>query len=163
MEDNHLRAFQDMQAQIGDSFNFNTELRGILFGKGSTMVFMFRGSFSYYTDSEAEGTELENVRPKPCHALPLLSICPFNADFSTTRQLMNSYIYRSPPWTVERGSALCPWDVNYYFLKFKDPQSGTVKMHWNLPPNMAANYDELSALAQTPEVQAGECASAFPP
>jgi hypothetical protein len=29
-------------------------------------------------------------------------------------------------------------------------------MHWNLPPDMQANYDELNASAQTPEAQAGE-------
>ncbi|KAF5325110.1 hypothetical protein D9619_009668 [Psilocybe cf. subviscida] len=119
MEDDQIRALREMQAQAGDGFNFNMELRGILFGKGSTMIFMFGGSFAYYTDREAEGSELEN--------------------------LLNSYLYRSPAWTVERGSSLCPWDVNYYFLRFKDPQSGTVKMHWSLPPNMLANFNALSA------------------
>ena len=66
---------------------------------------------------------------------------------------MNSYLDRSPPWTVERGSSLCPWDVNYFFLKFKDPQSSNIMMHWKLPPDMRANYDELQASAQTPEAQ----------
>ena len=74
-------------------------------------------------------------------------------------QLLNSYINCSPSWTVERGSSLCPWDINYYFLKFKDPQTDTVQMHWSLPPDMQALYDELNRLAQTPEAQAGEYSS----
>lgn len=69
---------------------------------------------------------------------------------------MNEYIHRQPAWTIERGSALCPWNVDYFFLKFKDPQSATIKMHWSLPPNMDAQYHELSDIAATPEGAAGK-------
>lgn len=76
MEDDQIRALQEMQVQAGDGFNFNMELRGILFGKGSTMIFMFGGSFAYYTDREAEGSELENVRPRSYSLFSLLTALP---------------------------------------------------------------------------------------
>ncbi|KAF5325217.1 hypothetical protein D9619_009666 [Psilocybe cf. subviscida] len=81
MEDEQIRLVEEMLTQLGDGFNFGMELRGILFGKGSTMIYMFRGGFAYHTDSEAEGSELEDD--------------------------LNLYANRSPPWTVERGSSLC--------------------------------------------------------
>lgn len=64
MEDEQIHLVEEMPGQLGDGFNFGMELRGILFGKGSTMIYMFRGGFAYHTDSEAEGSELEDVRPR---------------------------------------------------------------------------------------------------
>lgn len=71
-------------------------------------------------------------------------------------QLMNEYVYRQPAWTIERGSVLCPWNIDYFFLKFKDPQSTQIKMHWSLPSSMDAHLNELWAAAETPEGAAGE-------
>jgi hypothetical protein len=81
MENNQIHAVQEIQGQFGVRSNFDTALRGILFGKGSTMIFMFRGSFVYYTDMEAEGSQLENV----CRSPSL-----FVSDYPGIINLMNS-------------------------------------------------------------------------
>lgn len=59
LTEEHLAHVREIQAQIGAAFN--TALRGILLGKGSTMIFMFGSAFSYYTDRDAEGSKLEKV------------------------------------------------------------------------------------------------------
>ncbi|PPQ92998.1 hypothetical protein CVT25_000198 [Psilocybe cyanescens] len=127
MADEQIEKLREMQASVGGEDVFNQGLKGILFGKGMTMIFMFKGGFSYYTDSEAEGGKMES--------------------------LLNEYIYRQPAWTLERGSTLCPWNVDYYFLKFKDPESSTIKMFWSLPQSMADNLADLQATLATPEAQ----------
>ncbi|KAH9484835.1 hypothetical protein JR316_0001737 [Psilocybe cubensis] len=126
LEDEQIDSLQQVKASMGEQL-FDQTLKGIVFGKGMTMIFLFSGSFSYYTDREAEGSQMES--------------------------LLNEYIYRQPSWTVEPGSVLCPWSIDYYFLKFKNPQTGEIKMHWNLPPTMDANLADLQATFNTPEAQ----------
>ncbi|KAF5325109.1 hypothetical protein D9619_009669 [Psilocybe cf. subviscida] len=123
LSDQQLSHLNEIKGQIGEVFD--RALRGILLGKGSTMVFMFAGGFSYYTDDEAEGRILEKV--------------------------MDEYVHRQPAWTIERGSVLCPWNIDYFFLKFKDTQSSRIIMRWNLPQNMDAHLKELQEAAETPE------------
>lgn len=62
MADEQIEKLREMQASVGGEDVFNQGLKGILFGKGMTMIFMFKGGFSYYTDSEAEGGKMESVR-----------------------------------------------------------------------------------------------------
>lgn len=68
---------------------------------------------------------------------------------------MDDYLNRQPPWSVERGSSLCQWNVSYYFLKFKNPQNNSIMMHWNLPDGMSKQLAELKATLATPEAQQG--------
>ncbi|TFK33292.1 hypothetical protein BDQ12DRAFT_727923 [Crucibulum laeve] len=107
--------------------NFDQVIDGILFGKGTTLIFAYKGGFGYYTDNEAEGSKLEKV--------------------------LDEYIYRDPPWTIMRGSSLCLYDIEYYFLKFKDPQSNNIEMRWSLPTTMLEKLGELRTEALTPESQ----------
>lgn len=62
MENAHLDHLRVIQASVGGAAGFDRALTGILFGKGSTMVFMFHGGFSYYTAEEADGGRLEKVK-----------------------------------------------------------------------------------------------------
>lgn len=64
-------------------------------------------------------------------------------------------------WTVERGSALCPWNVNYFFLKFKDPQTNKIQMHRNLPQPMGEDLADLTRIFETPEAKQGIVLSLF--
>lgn len=60
LENEQIDSMRQIQAAIGEDV-FNQTLKGIIFGKGMTMIFLFSGSFSYYTDREAEGGQMENV------------------------------------------------------------------------------------------------------
>lgn len=120
------------------------------------MVFMFAGAFSYYTDDEAEGGQLEKVS-YVSHIYFSPSIAQLFVYYSN--EIMDEYINRQPPWTIERGSVLCPWNIDYFFLKFKDPQTAQIRMHWSLPSSMAAHLTELREAAETPESAAGETIS----
>ncbi|TFK33291.1 hypothetical protein BDQ12DRAFT_670400 [Crucibulum laeve] len=107
--------------------NFDAALEGILFGKGTTMVFIGKQGFAYFTDEEAEGGKMESV--------------------------LNEYIHRNPPWILMHGSSLCLYNIDYYFLKFKDPNSNNIEMRWNLPMPMFEKLAELKAQAARPESQ----------
>lgn len=61
MEDEMIKRMREMQTMVGGVQVFDKALTGILFGKGTTMIFMFKGGFSYYTDDEAEGSNMEKV------------------------------------------------------------------------------------------------------
>ncbi|KAH9484833.1 hypothetical protein JR316_0001735 [Psilocybe cubensis] len=125
LENENIKNLRVIEASVGGPDVFNRALDGILFGKGSTMIFMFKNCFSYYTDHETENTAVE--------------------------KLMDDYINRQPPWTIERGSALCQWNVNYYFLKFRNTQTNAIMMHWNLPDAMAQQLADLKASFATQE------------
>lgn len=70
-------------------------------------------------------------------------------------KLLDDYINRQPPWTIERGSSLCQWNINYYFLKFKNTQTNAVMMHWSLPDAMAQQFADLKATFATQEAKQG--------
>lgn len=151
LSDQQLSHLNEIKGLFGNGFDH--ALRGILLGKGSTMVFMFAGAFSYYTDDEAEGGKLEKVSNISVMHLSLCVVETFDHHFN---QIMDQYVHRQPPWTIERSSVLCPWNSDYFFLKFKDTQSSKIMMHWNLPPNMDAHLKELWEAAESPEGAAGE-------
>lgn len=61
-------------------------------------------------------------------------------------------------YTIERGSCLSSYNVDYFYLKFKNPTDGSIEMRFNLPELMNTKFYELRNLALTPEENAG----AFP-
>ncbi|TFK33290.1 hypothetical protein BDQ12DRAFT_670399 [Crucibulum laeve] len=56
MEDQMIAQINEVRAITP---NFDQLLDGVLFGKGTTQIFMYKGGFGYYTDKEAEGSKLE--------------------------------------------------------------------------------------------------------
>lgn len=68
MDNENIKQLRVVEAGVGGPDVFSRALDGIIFGKGSTMIFMFRvGGFTYYTDKEAEGSQLEKVANKFSH------------------------------------------------------------------------------------------------
>lgn len=62
----------------------------------------------------------------------------------------------SEGWCIERGSPLCLYDSNFFFLKFKKPGQSQIKMHWNLPETVGTKLRELQEQAKLPDEQLGE-------
>ncbi|KAJ6576870.1 hypothetical protein DFH09DRAFT_1450411 [Mycena vulgaris] len=104
--------------------NFDTGLTGIIFGKGKTHIYLFRGGFMADLDDDDVASE--------------------------DHPLYKVFMLYDEGWCIERGSTLCLYDSRFYFLKFG--QSGT-KIHWNLPPQMDVKLRELQAIAKQPEEQ----------
>ncbi|KAJ7218668.1 hypothetical protein GGX14DRAFT_437563 [Mycena pura] len=104
--------------------NFDAALTGMLFGKGKTHILLFKAGFIGYVDDDDDSVE---------HPL---------------YKVLSEY---KEGWCIERGSTLCFYDSQYFFLKFKQPGSTQVKMHWNLPPHIAEKLNELREGAKQPE------------
>ncbi|KAJ6595069.1 hypothetical protein DFH09DRAFT_1136119 [Mycena vulgaris] len=109
---------------------FDAALTGVLFGKGRTNIVLLRDGFAADFDDEISSTD---------H--PLYKIL---AEFS------------EGGWYIDRGSTLCFYDSRFYFLKFKQPGDGGVKMRWNLPRTITARLEELKTLAASPEEHAAQ-------
>ncbi|KAF7334943.1 hypothetical protein MVEN_02244000 [Mycena venus] len=110
--------------------NFDTEITGVLFGKGKTNIMLFRSGFIADFDGDVSSTD---------H--PLYKIL---AEFSDG-------------WCIDRGSSLCFYDNRFYFLKFKRPGGdGSIKMRWNLPRTMTERLEELKVMAQDPTEHAAQ-------
>ncbi|KAJ7362307.1 hypothetical protein DFH08DRAFT_840677 [Mycena albidolilacea] len=110
--------------------NFDTEITGVLFGKGKTHILLARTGFVPDFD-EDEITSTEH---------PLYKIL---AEFIDG-------------WCIDRGSQLCFYDSRFYFLKFTKPGDGGIKMRWNLPVTMTARLEELKVMAQDPAEHAAQ-------
>ncbi|KAJ7858360.1 hypothetical protein B0H14DRAFT_3447280 [Mycena olivaceomarginata] len=107
--------------------NFNTNLTGILFGKGKTFITMFKDGFTADLDDEE---------------------IPSDAEEHPLRKVLQQY---SEGWCIDRASTLCFYDSRYFFIKFKRPSESQIMMHWNLPSHMNEKLAELQELAKQPE------------
>ncbi|KAJ7616153.1 hypothetical protein DFH06DRAFT_1239276 [Mycena polygramma] len=107
--------------------NFDAGITGMLFGKGKTYIVMFRGGFGADFDEDEVTTEDH----------PLYKVLAQYAQ----------------GWCIERGSTLCFYDSRYFYLKFKKPGDSRTTMHWNLPPKLAEQFQQLREEAQKPEEQ----------
>ncbi|PPQ80852.1 hypothetical protein CVT26_015180 [Gymnopilus dilepis] len=54
-------------------------------------------------------------------------------------------------WLIERGSSLCQWNANYFYLMFKHIPTGRVQIVWELPEQMNTKLWELRKYADTPK------------
>ncbi|KAJ7062580.1 hypothetical protein C8F01DRAFT_1082226 [Mycena amicta] len=107
---------------------FDASVTGVLFGVGKTFITMLSSGFLAHLDGPAAD---------PAHILH--------------RTLTE---FSSGGWCIERGSVLCFYDSQYYFLKFKQAQGGgVIQLRWNLPPGMKEVYEELRRVAEGPEEQ----------
>lgn len=60
LDDEAVRQVRKIQASFSAA-DFDRGFEGILFGKGSMIIFMFKTTFIYFTDKEAEGSKLVKV------------------------------------------------------------------------------------------------------
>ncbi|KAJ7814218.1 hypothetical protein B0H14DRAFT_2522302 [Mycena olivaceomarginata] len=119
--------FQTLTKTMSEVPTFDAAITGMLFGKGKTHIYMFRGGFwpEYDDDVDAE------------HPL---------------RKVLAKY---SKGWCIDRASSLCFYDSRYYFLKFKQPGSTQLQITWNLPETMGTHLGELMGHMNDPEEQLG--------
>ncbi|KAJ7238810.1 hypothetical protein B0H12DRAFT_1136728 [Mycena haematopus] len=106
--------------------NFDVGLMGMLFGKGKTYIMMFQAGFLADLDENEVSEE---------H--PLYKVLAQYGD----------------GWCIERGSTLCFYDSNFFYLKFKRPGQSEIKMRWNLPVTVNDKLLELRKQAEQPEEQ----------
>lgn len=64
--------------------------------------------------------------------------------------------FSEPGWLLLEGSSLCPYNDQYYCLKFQKQGSNVVQMRWRLPPAMDRGLKEVMAITNTPAEQAGK-------
>ncbi|KAJ7697818.1 hypothetical protein B0H17DRAFT_1197153 [Mycena rosella] len=107
--------------------NFNSDITGVLFGQGTTNIILFKGGF----DAAFDETYITSTDH------PLYKACPSRSS--------------QPGWCIERGSSLCFYDSQFFFLKFAKQGERTVHTRWNLPIIVAEKLAELKRLAEAPE------------
>ncbi|KDR77651.1 hypothetical protein GALMADRAFT_1326499 [Galerina marginata CBS 339.88] len=130
LHDETTKGCDGMRVTLGE--NFDAALNGIIFGKqfqiligqGGNMLFMFPAGFNAWTDDE--GAE------------------------SNLKKLLLEYL-KGNEWLLEQGSSLCQWNINYFYLIFKNKASGNLVMRWNLPEMMQTKLMELREYADTPQ------------
>lgn len=115
------------------------------------MLFMFPAGFTGYADDEAAESKLKKVSillidPRfpdpPLNGKPIIN------------QLLLEYL-QGNEWLLEPGSSLCQWNINYFYLIFKNKASGNLEMRWNLPEMMQTKLMELREYADTPQGMEG--------
>ncbi|KAJ7279482.1 hypothetical protein C8J57DRAFT_1570223 [Mycena rebaudengoi] len=125
LSDYHEQRLTSLQREVP---NFDVGITGMLFGKGNTNIICFQAGFMADLDDEIDSED------HPLHKVL--------SEFS-----------KEEGWCVERGSTLCCYDSQFYFLKFKKSGDNTIHMRWNLPDHIAAKLSELKEIAQKPEEQ----------
>ncbi|KAJ7279472.1 hypothetical protein C8J57DRAFT_1303397 [Mycena rebaudengoi] len=126
LSDYHIQRLTGLQREVP---NFDLGITGVLFGKGNTNIVCFQAGFMADLDDDEIDSEDH----------PLYKVL---SEFS-----------KEEGWCLERGSTLCCYDSQFYFLKFKKAGDNTLRMRWNLPVHVAAKLTELKEIAQKPEEQ----------
>ncbi|KAJ7911845.1 hypothetical protein B0H13DRAFT_1614139 [Mycena leptocephala] len=120
---------QELKNETAEVPNFDAAITGMLFGKGKSYICLFSGGFLANLDDD----EVQSVEH------PLYKV-------------LSQY---SEGWCIERGSTLCFYDSQFFFLKFKRPGQSQIKLHWNLPEAAGTKLRELMELMKQPEEQLG--------
>ncbi|KAJ7876965.1 hypothetical protein B0H13DRAFT_2054557 [Mycena leptocephala] len=107
--------------------NFDSAVRGLLFGREQSHIFLFVGGFASDLNEETQN----------------------DAEHPLTKVLTEF----DEGWCIEPGSTLCPYSDRYFFLKFKKPNDTVIQMRWSLPNSMIEELAELKQLAESPEDQ----------
>ncbi|KAJ7912012.1 hypothetical protein B0H13DRAFT_2008274 [Mycena leptocephala] len=107
--------------------NFDSALRGLLFGHEQSHIFLFTGGFVSDLNEETQN----------------------DAEHPLTKVLTEF----DEDWCIEPGSTLCPYSDRYFFLKFKKPNDTVIQMRWSLPNSMSEELAELKQLAESSEDQ----------
>ncbi|KAJ7044334.1 hypothetical protein C8F04DRAFT_1070184 [Mycena alexandri] len=118
----YIEKLTKMKAEL---LNFDAGFTGMIFGKGKTHICTFKAGFLANFDED----EIDS-REHPLY------------------KVLAQY---EEGWCIERGSTLCFYDSRYFYLKFKRPGHSEIKMHWNLPSNMAEKLSALREQAEQPE------------
>ncbi|KAJ7146912.1 hypothetical protein C8R44DRAFT_724619 [Mycena epipterygia] len=131
---------QELNKMKADVRNFDAGITGMLFGKGKTHIYLFRVGFLADFDDEIDSLEHPLYK---VYIVDLLDSSP-KLISHTCVQILVQY---SKGWCIERGLTQCFYDSKFFFLKFKRPGESQIKMHWNLPLNMATRLRELKEQA----------------
>ncbi|KAJ7638050.1 hypothetical protein B0H17DRAFT_1106375 [Mycena rosella] len=114
-----------LKPQVGP--NFDSAIRGLLFGHDQSHIFLFAGGFISDLNEETQK----------------------DAEHPLTKVLTEF----DEGWCIEPGSTLCPYSDRFFFLKFKQPKDTVIQMRWSLPNLMSEKLAELKQLAESPEDQ----------
>ncbi|KAJ6555957.1 hypothetical protein B0H19DRAFT_1151631 [Mycena capillaripes] len=120
----HLTNISKLKPQVA---NFDSAIRGLLFGHEQTHIFLFVGGFMADLNEETQN----------------------DAEHPLTKVMIEF----DEGWCLEPGSTLCPYSDRYFFLKFKKPNDTVIQTRWSLPDPMSQKLAELQQLAESPEDQ----------
>ncbi|KAJ7123940.1 hypothetical protein C8R43DRAFT_958843 [Mycena crocata] len=118
----HLQNVHDLKPRID---NFDSAIRGLLFGHNQTHIFLFVGGFLSDLNEETQK----------------------DAEHPLT-QVLTEF---DEGWCIEPGSTLCPYSDRYFFLRFKKPNDSVIQSRWCLPEVMSQKLAELKELTASPE------------